>query len=262
MLELSKREQNGEHTGYFAHNCYEVLWTLLTKDDSKLTALCQMYRARLKRLGGGDLGAFAYRTGKLSLQSIVQEWKNPPETTSTPIPVPTSTPAPLWWDTWEMPSYHIANHQQNKNILVYFSSSQSPLCDKMDKKVLDTSKSFLDFENRNLTNVKLDWIRGRKLSALEEGEETQRVQLIKKFNITGYPTFMLLEQVKKSVAAWGSQRKSHLLSGLQRQIMRGNSRRPLQVQRTRRFRRFQLPRLPNSAQIPRFSKTMKHNRRR
>jgi hypothetical protein len=80
------REQNGEHTGYFAHNCYEVFWTLLTKDDPKLTALCQTYRTRLKQIGGEDFGAFTYRTRYVSLQSIVDEWQAKPASLSAPSP--------------------------------------------------------------------------------------------------------------------------------------------------------------------------------
>ena len=85
MLQLEIRRQNGEHVGYYAHNCYEVFWTLLTKDDPKLSALCQIYRARLKETRS-DSDPFSYRTGTLSLQLIVEQWQSKPaaEVTSSP----------------------------------------------------------------------------------------------------------------------------------------------------------------------------------
>src|SRR5262249_22505650 len=117
--------------------------------------------------------------------------------------LPTPTPPPVRWDEdWRLPPYFLGAARPDRNILVYFSSDQSPLCDKMNKKVIDTSRPFLDFAWKNLYPVKLNLIKDQKprpasklaeaQDALDEMNEEIRVQLMKQFNITGYPTFVLL----------------------------------------------------------------------
>jgi hypothetical protein len=123
MLQSSIREQNGEHVGYYAHNCYEVFWTLLTKDDPKLKALCQIYRARLKETPSAISSTpFVDRTGTLSLQSIVDEWQQQGKPVQVkPAPVAGS---PKWYtDSNAAISDAVSQH---KKIFVYIRGSSAP----------------------------------------------------------------------------------------------------------------------------------------
>lgn len=158
MLESAISEQNWGHTGYFVHNCYEVFWTLLTKDDPKLVALREIYRARLSKLGAG-LGAFTYRTGMLSLQSIVDEWtgKVPPQSAATPVPQSAATPKPKLssipppgsWLEYADQAFDIAEGY-GKCVVIYFAgagqtpdfqgSGRNPDCVKMDKVLFSDSE--------------------------------------------------------------------------------------------------------------------------
>ena len=156
-LEWAISLQNREHTGYFVQNCYEVFWTLLTKDDPKLVALRQIYRARLSNLGAG-LGAFTYRTGTLSLPSIVEEWQSKPAQGK-----PAQVTSPKWYT--DMNAAISAAMSQHKKIFAYVTGSvpNNPAEDlarfKKSCKLMEDFLSSSDFAaaSQNFILLKLSW---------------------------------------------------------------------------------------------------------
>jgi hypothetical protein len=76
---------------FYTHNPNEVLWTLLTNGDPKLSKLHTVYRARY--VASSSLDEELTIRAKISLQSIVDDWQHLPVST----PTPNATPTPSLW---------------------------------------------------------------------------------------------------------------------------------------------------------------------
>lgn len=86
--------------------------------------------------------------------------------------------------------------QEHKYILLDFTGSDwCPWCIKMDKEVFSQSQ-FSDFALKNLVLVKLDFPRK---AAQSPTEKNQNEGLSKKFEIEGFPTYVLLDPSGKEV---------------------------------------------------------------
>jgi len=87
--------------------------------------------------------------------------------------------------------------QQHKYLLLDFTGSDwCPWCIKMDKEVFNQSQ-FSNFAGKNLILVKLDF--PRKTSSQSAAERSQNEGLAKKYNIEGFPTYVLLDPSGKEV---------------------------------------------------------------
>jgi hypothetical protein len=86
QLQIALREAQGDPE-YYTHNPYEVLWTLLTRDDPKLARLYNILKDRKKRAYLGN--SFYAREHDFALQSVVDEWSG---IAPTPTPAPTALP--------------------------------------------------------------------------------------------------------------------------------------------------------------------------
>jgi thioredoxin-related protein len=86
--------------------------------------------------------------------------------------------------------------QEHKYILLDFTGSDwCPWCIKMDKEVFNQSQ-FSDFALKSLVLVKLDFPRK---TAQSPAEKSQNEDLAKKFQIEGFPTYVLLDPSGKEV---------------------------------------------------------------
>jgi thioredoxin-related protein len=86
--------------------------------------------------------------------------------------------------------------QEHKYILLDFTGSDwCPWCIKMDKEVFNQSQ-FSDFALKSLVLVKLDFPRK---AAQSPAEKSQNEDLAKKFQIEGFPTYVLLDPSGKEV---------------------------------------------------------------
>ena len=86
--------------------------------------------------------------------------------------------------------------QEHKYILLDFTGSDwCPWCIKMDKEVFSQSQ-FSEFALKNLILVKLDFPRKAAQSA---AEKNQNKELATKYEIKGFPTYILLDPSGKEV---------------------------------------------------------------
>jgi thiol:disulfide interchange protein len=86
--------------------------------------------------------------------------------------------------------------QENKRVLLDFTGSDwCPGCIRMEKDVL-SQPGFKKFAARNLILVKLDFPRRKQLPAAE-AEQNRKLQ--EKFDIEGFPTYVLLDPSGKEV---------------------------------------------------------------
>lgn len=108
---------------------------------------------------------------------------------------PSLRAAELTWQTdFAQASQQAA--QEHKYILLDFTGSDwCPWCIKMDKEVFNQSQ-FSDFALKNLVLVKLDFPRK---TAQSPAEKNQNEDLAKKFQIEGFPTYVLLDPSGKEV---------------------------------------------------------------
>ena len=86
--------------------------------------------------------------------------------------------------------------QENKRVLLNFAGSDwCPFCVRMDKEVLN-QPAFKKFAARNLILVMLDFPRRKQLPP---AEAEQNLKLQKKFDVEGFPTYVLLDPSGKEV---------------------------------------------------------------
>lgn len=93
--------------------------------------------------------------------------------------------------------------KEKKTLLLNFTGSDwCGWCIRLDNEVF-SQKSFVDYANKNLVMVKLDFPRKKQLSA----EETvQNRQLAQKYDIKGFPTILLLDPSENTILQTGYQR--------------------------------------------------------
>ena len=80
---------------------------------------------------------------------------------------------------------------EDRPILLEFTGSDwCPPCQKMDEEVLNTAE-FKAFSDKNLALLQLDYPKSKTLSA---DLTAQNASLAKNYNISDYPTFVLLDK--------------------------------------------------------------------
>jgi protein disulfide-isomerase len=90
--------------------------------------------------------------------------------------------------------------KENKRILLNFTGSDwCGWCIKLDKEVF-SQKDFVDYADKNLVCVKLDFPRAKKLP---EAEVKQNFELQNKYQIQGYPTIVILDKTEKLLGKTG-----------------------------------------------------------
>ncbi len=101
-----------------------------------------------------------------------------------------------WQADFKVALEHAA--KENKPILLEFTGSTwCPPC-KMMKKEVFSSSEFLDFAQKNLILVEVDFAPGGKPAVAEY--EKQNLALAGKYQIEGFPTVLLLSSDGKEIA--------------------------------------------------------------
>jgi thioredoxin-related protein len=124
---------------------------------------------------------------------------SPPPNLSSTDQEPPTAPAPGTWLTDEREATARAT-REGKNILIDFNGSDwCPWCVKMDHEVL-SRLPFKNFAAENLVLLESDW---KRKSPSSDTAERQRLQLTQKYQVKGYPTFVLIkptgEEISRSV---------------------------------------------------------------
>ena len=101
----------------------------------------------------------------------------------------------LGWTTDFSQAKSQAASEKKLMLLDFTGSDWCPWCIKMDKEVFD-QKTFADFANNKLVLVKLDFPQSKEQPA---AEKAQNNELAKKYNIEGFPTYVLLDSSGKEV---------------------------------------------------------------
>ena len=86
--------------------------------------------------------------------------------------------------------------KEKKMIFVNFTGSDwCGWCVKMDKDVF-SQKEFIEYANKNLVCIKLDYPKRKKLS---DAETKQNSELAKKYQVSGLPTYLLADASEKVI---------------------------------------------------------------
>lgn len=93
------------------------------------------------------------------------------------------------WQTNFSQAKSLAAEQKRHVLLDFTGSDWCPWCVKMDKEVF-ANREFMQFAAKNLVLVKLDFPRSKPQPA---PERAQNQDLAKKYQIEGYPTYVLLD---------------------------------------------------------------------
>ena len=93
------------------------------------------------------------------------------------------------WKTDFSEAKSLAAEQKRYVLLDFTGSDWCPWCVKMDKEVF-AHREFADFAAKNLVLVRLDFPRTKPQPG---PEKAQNEELAKKFQIEGYPTYVLLD---------------------------------------------------------------------
>ena len=109
-------------------------------------------------------------------------------------PVP-STKAPGIWQTDYKQALARAAEEKKQVLLDFTGSDWCPYCVRMDKEVLN-QREFKNFAAGNLILVKLDFPRRKQLPPAE-AEQNRKLQ--QKFDIQGFPTYVLLDPSGKEL---------------------------------------------------------------
>jgi protein disulfide-isomerase len=100
----------------------------------------------------------------------------------------------LGWTTDFSQAKSQAASEKKLMLLDFTGSDWCPWCIKMDKEVFD-QKAFADFATK-LVLVKLDFPQSKEQPP---AEKAQNSELAKKYNIEGFPTYVLLDSSGKEV---------------------------------------------------------------
>ncbi len=93
--------------------------------------------------------------------------------------------------------------KENKRLLLNFTGSDwCGWCIKLDKEVF-SQKEFVEYADKNLVCVKLDFPRAKKLP---ETEVQQNYKLQEKYQVQGYPTIIILDKTEKLLGKTGYQK--------------------------------------------------------
>ncbi len=91
---------------------------------------------------------------------------------------------------------------QNKRLLLNFTGSDwCGWCIRLDKEVFSQAE-FIQYADKNLICVKLDFPRGKQLPA---AEAKQNFELQGKYRVQGYPTIVILDKNEKFLGNTGYQ---------------------------------------------------------
>jgi len=86
--------------------------------------------------------------------------------------------------------------QENKKVLIDFTGSDwCPWCIKFDKEVY-SQQSFVDYANKNLVLLKLDFPRSKPQP---EAEKQANSKLAKQYQVDGFPTTVVLSSDGKQI---------------------------------------------------------------
>ena len=109
-------------------------------------------------------------------------------------PVPATKAPGIWQTDYKQALAQAA--QENKRVLLDFTGSDwCPFCVRMDKEVFN-QREFKKFAASNLILVKLDFPRRKQLPPAE-AEQNRKLQ--QKFDVEGFPTYVLLDPSGKEV---------------------------------------------------------------
>jgi thioredoxin-related protein len=138
-------------------------------------------------------------------QVLHQPAVQPPDMTRQPAAgVATAATAPAIWRS-DLPGALKQAQSENKRVLLDFTGSDwCPWCIKFDHDVLSTEK-FAAYAGRNLELVKVDFPRH---TPLPDDQKQANDALAKRFNVDGYPTYVLLNSAGNEIG-----RQSGYLSG-------------------------------------------------
>ena len=127
----------------------------------------------------------------------------PPDLTREPAPRPAASATALWRS--DLPGALQQAQSENKRVLLDFTGSDwCPWCIKFDRVVLSTEK-FAAYAGQKLELVKVDFPRH---TPLPDDQRRANDALAARFNVDGYPTYVLLNAAGKELG-----RQSGYLSG-------------------------------------------------
>jgi len=192
------------------NNVYSnVTVTAVTTTDVYFTFAGGMGNAKLKDLNPALQKHFHYDSAKAGevvqkqaaantqyhLQALRQPAPKPPADVDTTTPASAEETSGLSWGT-DLPAALTQARSENKKVLLDFTGSDwCPWCIKFDHEVL-ANDEFTAYAKGKLVPVLLDFPRNKPQS---ETLKQANAALAKKFGVTGYPTYVLLNPAGKEL---------------------------------------------------------------
>jgi protein disulfide-isomerase len=114
-------------------------------------------------------------------------------------PIPTAPSGELTWETNFETAVKKAKKEKKKLLLNFTGSDWCGWCIRLDKEVF-SKKEFIEYAEKNLVCVKLDFPKRKELS---EDEKKQNYGLASEFKVTGFPTIYITDIEKKAILKTG-----------------------------------------------------------